>query len=949
MTLGLIALGTTFICGPSNDLFAEDGRESWTASRVRGTPDLPSPYAAEVAFPGLTFQNPAVMDKVPGTNLLIIGELAGRLLTFPEDPKADSPATALEIKKVHPEMGSLYGLAFHPKFAENRQVFLCYTMGDNKPDGTRVSRWTMTKDDPPRIDPESERVIYSWLSGGHNGGCLAFGPDGYLYISTGDGAGPFPPDTLNAGQDMSRPLSKVLRIDVDHEEGDRAYRIPPDNPFIAVSGAIPETWAFGFRNPWKMTFDDATGDLWLGDVGWELWELVYRVERGGNYGWSITEGRQPARKDLKPGPTPIRPPIVDHPHSEAGSITGGFVYRGDRLPDLAGAYIYGDWLTGTLWGLRYDAQAKRVTWRAELAKTPVQIVTFGLGHRGELYFVDYERSRKIYRLVPNQAAPADASFPTRLSETGLFASAKEQAPEKGVIPYQVNATIWADGASSERWLAIPGRGRLGWDEAKPWKAPEGTVLAKTIAFGGRRIETQLLHFEDGTWRPYSYVWNPEQTDATLAPAEGTSVEIPLEGGGTRPHRISSRSECMICHNPWTAGDAPAGRQSAPPLAFDTPQLNKGDQLAHWQDGGWLDRPLPRSTAELPKGIDCHEESAPLDVRARNYLHLHCAACHRFQGGGAAKLILSRETPLDQTNLLEAPIQGGFGLDEPKVVAPGLPEASVLYLRMAKLGAGHMPRIGSSQVDEKGLELIRRWIESLDDSPSRPEVERLGRIDDPSGNGCEQAVRELCGTTRGALAVVRWADREPRARPMILKVIREQNRPDLAELFERFLPESARARRLGDAIDVDALLALSGDAGRGEALFLESPTLSCRNCHAHKGIGRTVGPDLGRIGSKYPKAEILEHILKPSKAIDEEYRVQTVETKDGRLVNGLVVRRTGTELELRDAEGKSVVIPTSEIEQSSISAQSLMPEGALRDMTAQEVADLLAFLESLKGS
>lgn len=949
-TPGLAVVGLLGLVLPGNTpLLAAEGREGWEGSRVRGTPDPPAPYAVDVAFPGLSFRNTAVMDRVPGTRLLILGELGGKIVTFPDDPKADAPATALEIKQVHGEMGALYGLAFHPKFAENRQVFLCYTMGDGKPDGTRVTRWTMTNDDPPRIDPKSERVILTWMSGGHNGGCLAFGPEGCLYISTGDGSGPFPPDTLGAGQDMTRPLSKVLRIDVDREEEGRPYRIPPDNPFVDLPGAYKETWAYGFRNPWKMTFDDVTGDLWLGDVGWELWELVYRIERGGNYGWSVKEGRQPARRDLKPGPTPILPPIVDHPHSEAGSITGGFVYRGDRLPELKGAYIYGDWLTGTIWGLRYDPQARRVTWRAELARSPVQIVSFGLGSDGELYFSDYERSQKIYRLVPNKSAQADASFPTLLSETGVFSSAKDQTPAEGVIPYQANTEIWADGATSKRWLAIPGRGRVDWDETKPWKVPEGTVLAKTISLGERRLETQLLHFEEGSWRPYTYVWNPEQSDATLAPAEGTSVEIPLEGGGTRPYRISSRSECMICHNPWTAGDAPAGRQSAPPLGFDTPQLNKGDQLARWQAEGWLQRPLPKAPEALPKSVDPHEESASIDARARNYLHLHCAACHRFQGGGAAKLVLTRETPLEQTSLLEPPIQGGFGLGDARVIAPGLPEASVLYLRMAKLGAGHMPRIGSSQVDEKGLELIRRWIESLDKSPSRPELERIGKIGDPTSESCEGVVRELCGTTRGALALVHWASREPKARPMILKVVREQGRPDLVELFERFLPESARVRRLGDDFEPSALLALSGDAGRGEALFLENPTLSCRNCHAHKGIGRVVGPDLSKIGSKYPKAEILDQILKPSKAVDEEYRVQTVETKDGRLINGLVVRRTDAELELRDAEGKSVVIPTTEIEQTSRSAQSLMPEGALRDMTAQEVADLLAFLESLKGS
>jgi hypothetical protein len=197
----------------------------------------------------------------------------------------------------------------------------------------------VTDTDPPRVDPASEEIIITWLAGGHNGGCLAFGPDGYLYISTGDATPPSPPDGLDAGQDMSRLLSGILRIDVDRRDGDRPYSIPPDNPFVTLEGARPEKWAYGFRNPWKISFDRTTGDLWCGDVGWELWELVHRIERGGNYGWSIMEGPQPVKVEGRRGPTPILPPTIALPHSEAASVTGGYVYRGKKFPALAGAYV----------------------------------------------------------------------------------------------------------------------------------------------------------------------------------------------------------------------------------------------------------------------------------------------------------------------------------------------------------------------------------------------------------------------------------------------------------------------------------------------------------------------------------------------------------------------------------------------------------------------------------
>src|SRR5262249_9170728 len=161
-----------------------------------------------------------------------------------------------------------------------------------------------------------------------------------------DAAEPTPPDPLDTGQDISDLLSSILRIDVEHRDAGRSYRIPADNPFTNRTGARPEVWAYGLRNPWRMSFDWVTGDLWVDDVGWEQWESILRVERGGNYGWSIREGRQSVRPEARLGPSPILPPMMDHAHSEAASITGGYVYRGRALPDLVGSYVYGDYQSG---------------------------------------------------------------------------------------------------------------------------------------------------------------------------------------------------------------------------------------------------------------------------------------------------------------------------------------------------------------------------------------------------------------------------------------------------------------------------------------------------------------------------------------------------------------------------------------------------------------------------
>src|SRR4029077_8317732 len=150
---------------------------------------------------------------------------------------------------------------------------------------------------------------------------IRFGPEGYLYISTGDGAGPDPPDPLNTGQDISDVLSSILRIDVGQADNGKAYRIPSDNPFISTPGAHPEVWAYGLRNPWRMSFDRKTGDLWVGDVGWELWEMVHKPTKGSNHGWSIVEARQRVTPTWPQGPTPIRPPVIELDHSLAASVT----------------------------------------------------------------------------------------------------------------------------------------------------------------------------------------------------------------------------------------------------------------------------------------------------------------------------------------------------------------------------------------------------------------------------------------------------------------------------------------------------------------------------------------------------------------------------------------------------------------------------------------------------
>ncbi|MGE3314487.1 MAG: PQQ-dependent sugar dehydrogenase, partial [Planctomycetaceae bacterium] len=824
-------------------------RTQWTKSRVVGSPEPPLPYDVERVFPKLTFNMPVDLVSMPGSDRMFVVEQNGKVLSFVNQSDVATSELVLDAAKDLPGVKQTYSLAFHPRFAENRYCYLCCIRDAEQPDGTRILRFQVSESDPPTIEPKSEQVVITFLSGGHNGCCLKFGPDGYLYISTGDGAGPNPPDTLKTGQDCSDLLSSILRIDVDHADEGRNYRIPPDNPFPSLAGTRPEIWAFGLRNPWRMSFDSKSGDLWVGDVGWELWELLIRVERGGNYGWSVVEGRQSTHPDWPRGPSPILPPTIEHPHSESSSITAGVSYDGTRLPELAGSFIYGDYDTGKIWSLRTDG--KGVPKPREIADTTLRIVNFNVDSSGEMYLL-HHIGGSVHRLVPNPQSSEPSAFPQQLSETGLFTSLPALTPSAGVVPYQINAEPWEDGALAERHVALPGESRI--KPVEPvWQFPKDTVLAKTLSLNSgensakRRVETQLLHYTGTEWKAYTYAWNAEQTDAALVEAAGADATIDVgDGTGSRKQRwhFASRAECLRCHNPWS-GSA---------LAFQTHQLHRmsgepgehRSQIDEFFRLGLFETPVPAD--KRPQLAEPGNDVVKLDDRARAYLHTNCAHCHRMHAGSAVLTKLQFDLPLAETSLIgERPSLGTFGISSAEVVAPGDPARSVLFYRMAKLGSGHMPHIGAQQVDEAGLQLIHDWIESLPPksgsapSPSDAAVARraeeqrlLGdlKTDGPNGTSSRaEVINRLLSTTSGALSLMRAVDRRSiSAEGIAIAVEKGSGHEQVAvrDLFERFLPEEKRAKRLGTVVRADEILKLNGDAAQGRRLFFETEGVQCRN-------------------------------------------------------------------------------------------------------------------------
>ena len=409
-------------------------RKPWTTSKVTGSPEPPPKFKSVRVFPDVKFDHPLLIARCPGTDRLFVGEQDGVAVLARQQAGREAgtvlrPAEGSRRRSTSSPgakgVGELYGLVFHPKFEENRYCYVCYTLQPEEPEGRslrgRLAGVALQGDRRPTRRGSTRRARRSsspsWAAGTTAATCT----------SARTGCSTSPPATPRAPTRRTRSTpartaptcsSSILRIDVDRKDAGKNYAVPKDNPFVGMKDVRPEIWAYGFRNPWRMSFDRKTGDLWVGDVGWELWEMVHKIEKGGNYGWSIVEGRQPVKPEQKIGPTPIRPPAIELPHTIARERhrrvrlsrqevpgTGRRVHlrRLGDAPHLGGA------LRGRpAEGDAGDREAERAR-RPRSARTTTARSTY----------CDYDTG-VIYTLERNDAAGANAKFPTKLSETGLF-------------------------------------------------------------------------------------------------------------------------------------------------------------------------------------------------------------------------------------------------------------------------------------------------------------------------------------------------------------------------------------------------------------------------------------------------------------------------------------------------------------------------------------------------
>lgn len=697
--------------GPDTVAYGLESRPINSTCRAPDRPPVTTDVDVIRVYAGLSDFMVTSLEQAPqDSSRWFMATKDGYIYTFPnqENVNAASKNLLLDLtdRVVSDDEGGLLDFAFHPDFVHNGELYVAYTAAGQNGSAltSRISRF-VSSDGGLTFRRSSEEILLTLPQPytNHNGGGLAFGPDGYLYIGFGDGGSGGDPHEY--GQNVNVLYAKLLRIDVDSSDAahGRAYAIPVDNPF-AGGGGKPEVFAWGLRNPWRFSFDRGTGDLWAADVGQNLYEEINLITRGSNYGWSIREGMH-CYGGGSCNTAGLTEPIYEYNHSDGDrSIIGGYVYNGSAIPELVGQYIFGDYVSGRVWSLSRNLQG--VWQRRLLAETGLSIVGFAEDVSGEIYVINLWGG--IHKIIRSGAPPVN-HFPQTLSATGCFDGGNLKQFASGVISFDVNMPLWSDGAAKTRGMALPDGTKIKVESNGDMTFPIGTVLIKNFDINGTRIETRLLvRHSDGDWAGYSYEWNAEQTEAVLL----LTSKSKIVAGQTWD--FPSGAQCLSCHT------VAAGRSLGPEIAqlngsFDY-ALGRANQLSTLEHIGMFSAPLSAPPSALPRLPTLYDNSNSA-LQARAYLHANCSYCHRPTGPGRGPAnFLYSVSDHDMGVCNVAPTAGDLGIHNARLLAPGAVSRSIIAVRMNTLGSDRMPQLGTRVVDAQGVNLVQNWISSLTHCP-----------------------------------------------------------------------------------------------------------------------------------------------------------------------------------------------------------------------------------------
>ncbi|HEX6962493.1 MAG TPA: PQQ-dependent sugar dehydrogenase [Lacipirellula sp.] len=486
-------------------------------------------------------ERPLWLGQVPGSDSqYVILEHFGRVWLIEKRPEGDQQRLLLDLGAVIRRGGAtgLLGMAFHPQFQENRKYYLKYQVLEGGRIFTIVDERQFAEHELANSGNDPRQLLkIPCVTQNHNGGCLEFGADGYLYIGMGD-TGP-QRDPRGHGQDLGTLLGKILRIDVDRSDADRPYAIPENNPFQDAPGAKPEIWAYGFREPWRFSFDRATNDFWVGDVGQDQYEEVAIVRAGENHGWNVFEGFAPFSSAFKKGGVTYTPPVMSYPRRLGISVTGGYVYRGRKAPAFEGRYLFGDFESRRIWALRHEDRV--LTDVVEIGRCPTRVVSFAQDVDGEIYLVGYDDG-VIYKLDLSKVDPT----PLR---TNVLAETSEHSPVAWRVTFAPPSDGWqdADYDDSSWQLAPGGFGTVGtpgavvrtdWHSADIWLRRE--LSLPTHVRKRSKLALRIHHDEDAE----VYVNGIELV--RLASWTTGYVDVPLDAQGQKALRPGRNVLAIHC-------------------------------------------------------------------------------------------------------------------------------------------------------------------------------------------------------------------------------------------------------------------------------------------------------------------------------------------------------------------------------------------------------------------
>ncbi|HEY8078098.1 MAG TPA: PQQ-dependent sugar dehydrogenase [Labilithrix sp.] len=728
---------------PMRSEFGLDSRPTNATCKPPARPPNASPLAFQQVYGNLTLNTPMVMDHIPGdSSRWFVAERGGTIVSFPSanpmqtDVTTVADVAALAGNAINVETsgeGGLLGMAFHPSFATNGRLYISWTGNDTGSCAAPLGNYGgcsmrsrvgyLTYDTGmQKFTKYDELFVFDQTNAtNHKGGCARFGTDGFLYLTFGDGGSgddPFTGDNVvHNGQSTHRFFSKMLRIDVDNPAGGKPYGIPAGNPFADGMAGSPEVFAYGFRNPFRFSIDRATGDVWQGDVGQNQYEEVDVVKAGGNYGWSCREATHDYfATDMARcpnGTAGLTDPILEQQHvpNNSRAIIGGRVYRGKAIPSFVGGYVWGDEVQTKLFSMTIDTSTLKPVFGEIPGAPTASWVDFAEDVDGEVYAVAL--NNQIWKMIAgNNGEVGPDTFPDKLSKTGCVDPANPRNPASGLVPYTVNAALWSDGADKRRWMALPDGATIAVQGDGDFDFPIGTVMMKEFSLGGKRIETRLLmRHDDGGWAGYTYEWLDDESDAQLLPSSKVKTV------GSQPWYYPSRSDCTRCHSEaadHTLGPE-LGQLNGDYVYTDTNRIS--NQLHTLEHIGMFSAPLGKPVDQIVAYPDPFG-TAPVDQRARAYLHSNCSQCHRPMGNGGGDIDFRFATAFADVKVCNVdPQRGDLGLTGAKLLVPGSPATSLVSVRPHELpGANRMPPLATSLVDTKGTSVIDDWIRGVTACP-----------------------------------------------------------------------------------------------------------------------------------------------------------------------------------------------------------------------------------------